>query len=49
VLALAGFFLLLRERDSYRSLRCERCRRRAQVALRRTRPALDQRTEINIL
>lgn len=43
---LAALILLLRERDSYWKLACERCRTKQRATLRRTKPTLDGRTEI---
>lgn len=48
LLLVAALFILLRERDSFWYVRCERCRTQLRVRLRKTKPTLDGHTEINI-
>lgn len=46
VLALAGLLLLLCDRERRWRTYCNRCRGKQVAAIRRTKPGLDQRTEI---
>lgn len=49
LLLLVALFALLRERDKYWSIRCERCRGKKLMQLRRTKRVLDGTTEVFFL
>ncbi len=48
LLLVAALFVLLLDRDRFWHVRCERCRTKLRVQLRKTKPTLDGRTEINL-
>jgi hypothetical protein len=48
VLLFAAAFVLLRDHEQRYGVECERCRSKELAALRRTKPALDGTTEINL-
>ena len=49
LLLVVALFILLYDRDSFRIVRCERCRAKLRAQLRKTKPMLDGHTVINIV